>query len=362
MPYNRYLARLCLLLMGTIALSASGPASAFEFHGFADVSYQHDIHDNDVAENNGAFTLGPIDLYVAESLGPRLDVLLEALIESGGVDVERLQIGYLFSDSLKAYAGRFHTALGYWNTAFHHGTFLYTTMQRPFFLRFEDDGGALPTHTVGLLLTGRRFLPSGEFSYSAVVGNGSSVTVENGANILDPNTEEDPNRNKAVGVRAAFAPTALHGWALGAGAFKSHIINTNVLVTPTPALTIDVDQTILTADLTNAQGPWEVLADYYVVRNRDKLTGDTSTNHLYYLQVARELAGLVTPYARHEQLSLDESDSYWSPFGLADKRIETVGARVRVGDQSVLKFEGRFITDDGNDSHQEYGAQWAFAF
>jgi hypothetical protein len=350
-----------LLLIGTFSLATNRPASAFEFHGFADVSYQHDIHDTNAVENNGAFALGPIDLYVAESLGPRVDVLVEALIESGGVDVERLQIGYLFSDALKAYAGRFHTALGYWNTGFHHGTFLYTTIQRPFSLNFEDDGGALPTHTVGLLLTGRQFLPGGEFSYSAVVGNGSSVTGENGANILDPNTEEDPNRNKAVGLRAAFAPTALHGWALGASAFTNHIINSAPLVPPATT-TLDVDQTILAADLTNTQGPWEVLAEYYAVRNRDELVADTFTNHIYYVQIAREFSGLVTPYARHEQLSLDESDSYWSPFGYVDKRIETVGTRVRVGDQSVLKFEGRFITDDGSDSHQEYGAQWAFAF
>jgi hypothetical protein len=61
-------------------------------------------------------------------------------------------------------------------------------------------------------------------------------------------------------------------------------------------------------------------------------------------------------------VSLDENDPYLNVLGAADKRTNTVGVRVRLGEQSVLKFEGRFVTDNGIDSHQEYGAQWAFAF
>ncbi|HET8759935.1 MAG TPA: hypothetical protein VFN94_02635 [Nitrospiria bacterium] len=352
---------ICFAILAAFILSTSRPAAAFELHGFADVSYQHDIHDNVAPdENNGAFVIGPLDFYVAESLNPRVDVLAEFAIESGVVDLERLQIGYLFSDLLKVYAGRFHTSLGYWNTAYHHGTFLYTTIERPFFLQFEDDAGILPTHSVGLLLTGRQFLPSGELSYSAVVSNGSSVTVEDGANILDPNNESDPNHNKAVGLRVAFAPSGLSGWAVGASAMTNHVINSTPLVGP--PTDIDVTQTIVGADVTHTQGPWELLAEYFLLRDKDKVGADTATNHMYYLQVGREFRGTVTPYARHEQMSFDENDPYLNVLGAADKRTNTMGVRVRLGEQSVLKFEGRFITDNGIDSHQEYGAQWAFAF
>jgi hypothetical protein len=123
-----------------------------------------------------------------------------------------------------------------------------------------------------------------------------------------------------------------------------------------------VTQTIIGVDLTHTEGPWELLAEYFLLRDEDKIGAETATNHLYYLQVGREFRGTVTPYARYEQMSLDESDPYLAALGAADNRTNTVGVRIRVGDQSALKFEGRFVTDDGIDSHQEYAAQWAFTF
>lgn len=363
MSYQRLLTHLCLLIMGAVALAASRPAAAFELHGFADVSYNQDLHDDaSPEENNGAFAIGPVDFYVAESLGPRVDVLAEIAFESGIVDLERLQIGYLFSDALKVYAGRFHTSLGYWNTGYHHGAFLHTAIQRPFFFRFEDEGGVLPVHSVGLLLSGRQFLGVGELSYAALLGNGASVTVEDDAYVLNPNNESDPNKNKAVGLRAAFAPSRFTGWTLGASAYSSRVLNDASLPAPAPTLTLDVTQTMLGADVTLVNGSYEVLAEYFLVRNKNELGTATTSNHLYYIQLGREFDGFVTPYVRHEQMSLDETDPYMNALSAIDKRIETAGVRVRVGDQSVLKFEGRFITDDGSESHQEYGAQWAFAF
>ena len=38
----------------------------------------------------------------------------------------------------KVAAGRFHTALGYWNETYHHGTYLHTSITRPVAVRFED--------------------------------------------------------------------------------------------------------------------------------------------------------------------------------------------------------------------------------
>jgi hypothetical protein len=75
-----------------------------------------------------------------------------------------------------------------------------------------------------------------------------------------------------------------------------------------------------------------------------------------------EIGEWLTPYGRHEQMSLDERDSYVMALGSADTRLETLGVRVRVGEQSVVKLEGRFVETDGTNHHQEYAAQWAFTF
>ena len=344
----------------------SGPslAMALDLHAFADISFHYAIHDDDDPnENNGAFAVGPLDFYVAESLGPRLDALAEFAFEDGGVDVERLQIGYLFSDLAKLNAGRYHTSLGYWNTAYHHGAFLYTTVNRPFFLDWEDDGGILPLHTVGVVLSGRQFPEFGEWSYHLMFGNGSSIIDENGNNVLDPNTESDPNKNKAVGLHLAWAPAVLNGWALGLTGYNSEVeSNGPLLVPPAVAPTLEVSQTIGGVDITHTQGALEVLAEYFLVRDKDKIGSDTATNQFYYVQIAYEVKDGIKPYARHEQGSVDEGDPYMIALGSADKRIETVGINTHIGEQSVLKIEGRFVNDEGADSHQEYGAQWAFAF
>jgi hypothetical protein len=128
-------------------------------HGFGDVQYYQFLNSDDTDEH-GAFALGQLDLYMAESIGSRLDVLTELVIESPDgaefvVDLERIQIGYVASDAFKLSAGRFHSPIGYWNTAYHHGSFLQTTIERPLFLRFEDGGGVLPVHSIGVLASSR---------------------------------------------------------------------------------------------------------------------------------------------------------------------------------------------------------------
>ncbi len=359
-----------IAMFGIIVLALWGPtgwippASPLDFHGFGDVQYYQFLNSDD-ANENGAFFLGQLDLYAAESIGPRLDVLTELVIESPDgaefvVDLERIQIGYLVSDALKLSAGRFHSPIGYWNTAYHHGSFLQTTIERPLFLRFEDDGGVLPVHSIGVLASGRFFKATGDVSYAVQVANGSAIAFDGTANVLQPHNTSDENHNKALGLHADFTPARLRAWTLGASLYRHRVVSEGVLV---PAVPVDVVQTIVGADLTKRSGALELAAEYFLLRDRDRLGArTTTTNHLYYVQAGYEFKGRLTPYARHEQMSLNESDPYAAALGATDSRTETAGLRIRLGEPSVLKFEGRFVDTDGTSHHQEYAAQWAFTF
>ena len=80
----------------------------------------------------------------------RLSFLGEVIFEfddngEAVVDIERVVFKYTLSDQLWASMGRHHTQLGYWNEVFHHGLLLQPTVDRPEGLKFEDDGGILPT-------------------------------------------------------------------------------------------------------------------------------------------------------------------------------------------------------------------------
>jgi len=134
-------------------------------HGFADVGAG--------TTTNGVrkgFTVGSLDFYLNPQLGERTKALIELNTEVDaeggvGVDLERLQLGYTFSDSATAWLGRFHTPYGYYNTGFHHGQQIATSLRRPRFLEFEDKGGILPAHTVGAWLTGAIRAGDGKFTY-----------------------------------------------------------------------------------------------------------------------------------------------------------------------------------------------------
>jgi hypothetical protein len=71
------------------------------------------------------------------------------------INVERFEIGYEFGDWLRLKAGRFHTAFGYYNDAYHTGFYYQLPIDRPAFVNYEDNGGLIPARAVGLHADGR---------------------------------------------------------------------------------------------------------------------------------------------------------------------------------------------------------------
>jgi hypothetical protein len=108
---------------------------------------------NSKEQKKPGFVLGPLDLLLFGEFG-NLVASAEMAFETGEdgslvTDLERLFVRWR-TERLVIDAGRTHTELGYWNNAFHHGRWLQTSVDRPRALRFEDDGGILPIHSVGV--------------------------------------------------------------------------------------------------------------------------------------------------------------------------------------------------------------------
>ena len=216
-----------LSFLTAICIAGISASYAFELNGFADVSFIKSTEGNNRAEDddeyrNGDIAFGTLDLYLAQTLDD-IDILVELIVEKGNVlDLERLTLGYTFSDAVKLRAGRFHTPLGFWNNAYHHGVQLQPTIERPDFLKFEDDGGVLPTHVVGASLGGRVHTGIGAIEYTAMIGNGPQIVDENedtylkkGEDVLSPNNISDNNIGKAVAFNAAISPSFVSGLKLG---------------------------------------------------------------------------------------------------------------------------------------------------
>ena len=151
--------------------SNSGETSPFgilrgiKLQGFGSLGYK--ASDVKVPENSflgfragssGNFAVGDIDLFVTSSLTQKATVLSEIVFtetdsQKFETDIERLLVKYDFNDYFKTSFGRFHTATSYYNSVFHHGRWLQTTVDRPLAVEFADDGGLLPTQAIGLSIT-----------------------------------------------------------------------------------------------------------------------------------------------------------------------------------------------------------------
>ena len=197
--------------------------------GFGDVTF----HGDDRKGDTTSFTLGQLNLFVTSDISDKFKFLSEIVFEAGpdniygvprgtansfGVDVERYLLTYSQNEYFNLSAGRYHTAIGYYNTAFHHSTWLQTTTGRPLLFEFEDQGGILPIHNVGIEANGR--IPSGSLGlhYVAELGNGR----ESRAPLIEEpvqNVASDTN-HKAVNFELFARPTKVPGLQVGFSAYR----------------------------------------------------------------------------------------------------------------------------------------------
>ena len=188
--------------MGHMNMDMPLSGGGVPFHGFANVGGGFQQH------GESGFTTGSFDIYVAPQFSDRVRALAEALIEFGedtgepGIDLERMQIGYAFSDTFTIWLGRFHSPFGYYNTAFHHGQLMQTSIKKPKFLYFEDSGGVMPSHTVGTWATGAFPLGASgnKITYDVYVGN--SPTIKEGG--LDMRNLSSANHTASRGLNLAY--------------------------------------------------------------------------------------------------------------------------------------------------------------
>jgi len=378
---------LSILIVVITFFSLPQKAFGLELKGFSDITFTYARNKKDTTDpnTNGSFAVGALDLFISQNLGERVDFLTEFAFEAESntdetaADVERLQIGYLFSDALKVRAGRFHNVLGYWNMTYHHGRQLQTTIERPDFLEFEDDGGLIPTHLVGLWAGGNFVTGVGELEYNIMAGNGPKIQhtscplgsppascAPTAGGELSPNSAGDNSKNKAVSFQLRWMPEAIRGLGMGisgniqqlqffAGDCCSNPIS---IVTPNGSVSREVGQEIYGVDLEYVANDIEFLSEFYQFRDHGT---QTYLNYLWYVQAGYKIAGRFTPYARFERWTVRDNDPYFVALGTQDLSKTLGGVRFDIIPASSLKVEYRFINQP-SDNYNEFAVQWAFAF
>jgi hypothetical protein len=161
-----------------------------------------------VSGSHGNFYTGDFDLLLTSRITDKASVLAEIVFgeedaQKFGVDLERVLFKYDYTDHLRMSFGRYHTGIGYYNTAFHSGSWLQTTADRPLIMEFANDGGVLPTQAVGLSFTGS--IPSGRLGLNYIAEYGSSDTIRPA--ITDNTIEDESNSNHIIMSACLHAPT-----------------------------------------------------------------------------------------------------------------------------------------------------------
>lgn len=304
-------------------------------HGFADVGAAWSRGD-DPHQLRG-FNAGTMDLYLTPQFGSRVKSLIELALEYDGhgelhVDLERLQLGYTVSDSLTLWLGRFHTPIGLWNTAFHHGANLQTSIYRPRFIDFEDKGGVLPAHSVGLWATGKLNLGADKLNFDAFVANGSRIS----GRTLDFNPSTDNDSNKLVGLNLAYSPGgAGSGLTLGLHALGGKVDSLDAGDGLIGATTLRMAGAYFSVDSDN----WEALGEYYRFSNTDRGTGLRHRSQAWFVQLGKSLDPW-TPFVRVERSALAGADLFFASqaSGRSYRRV-SAGLRYALDPRAALKLE-----------------------
>src|SRR6267143_4692535 len=312
---------------------------ALHFRGFGDV----DFSAMDEKGAKSGFNLGQFILHLSSPLSQKVAVFAETSFTAQAgpqataynLDVERLIIRYDYNDFFKLSFGRYHTPINYWNTAFHHGAWLQTTIARPEMIRFG--GRFQPVHFLGMLAEGN--IPSGPIGlgYNAGLGNGRS------GNIARPGDSGDVNNNRAWVVSVFSRPAALNGRQVG-GAAYGDLISTVPELSGNPQFR----ELITSAHIVWTKESPEFLAEFAHVRHRNAFTQAEFNSDAAYMQVAYRLPGEASkwkPYYRFEWSNINPSDPLFSvgsqPAPLVnDLTGSTVGVRYDI--TSLAAFKGEY--------------------
>lgn len=351
-----------LILLICIFLSID--SYAFELKGFGNVNFEKVSGLPDSEQRHGSFVLGDLDIYISEQIDDKIDVLAEILfeLEEEAADVERFHIGYMINESVKIKVGRFHTPIGFWNTAFHHGMQLQPTIDRPEILKFEFEGGIIPAHTVGVNLTGKVRRNSSIVSYDLMIGNGDRIVKkkDGSGDMLSPNIKSDDNYDKSVAFAISLKPGKIDGMRIGLSGNIQRVQSGNdILISGNP---IDTEQLIIAPAISYHLNNLEIIGEYFYLTNNDKgMKVENKTGTGYYVLFTYNIDDKWTPYILQEGIDVKSGDRYFEALNARDLIETIIGFKYNITYRSCIKMEGRTEKIE-KENFNEFAAQWAISF
>ena len=325
--------------------------SKYTFHGYADVGFLR----NDDGLSDKKFVLGEVDLFATARISPKLTALVETVfetdnqleVESVPINLERLLLQYRQNDYFNLDIGSYRTAIGFYSTAYLRGSWLQTAITRPKLFTFEDDGGFLPLHNVGLSANGK--LPSGDLGLHYVVEVGSS------RNYAQPGrTGFDIEQNAAINVALFARPRAVPGLQMGFSTYHDRF-------SPLPGSTLA--RSVWTAHVVYRANRFEFLNEGVLARFNERGYG-FGTIPGFYSQLGYRVASNWTPFVRFDYVNVYGQGQVgaYAPQYVPWRTVWSGGLRYDLTEAVALKFELGREADRNQQAFIRAALQVAFTF
>jgi outer membrane murein-binding lipoprotein Lpp len=318
-----------------------------QIRGFGDVT----LHGSDLRGDHTAFSLGQLNLFVTSDVSEKFRFLSEIVFEadtrnSVGVDVERLLLQYSKNDYFNLAVGRYHTAIGFYNTAYHHAAWLQTATGRPLVFQFEDNGGILPIHNVGASLSG--LIPSGKLGlhYIAEVGNGRASSSPDAEAVQN---RVDENNGKAVNFAVFARPEKIRGFQTGFSAYHDGL---------QPVGQPHIDELIFDAHAVVQRPSFEWLNEALLIRHAVN-GGHIFETPAFYTQISKAF-GAYRPYFRYQYINESPNEPMFPFVGL--NYGPSVGVRYDPSESVALKLQYDRTAFRQQPSTNGLTLQFAFTF
>jgi hypothetical protein len=307
-------------------------AQETQIRGFVDTQFGKVTSDTIAnKQKDHGFQIGQFDLFITSQINDRFSFLGETVFEWDNsekdwtVDLERVIIKYAFKDYFNISTGKFHTPFGYWNNAYHHGAVIQPTINRPVIIRFEDNGGYLPIHQVGLQFSGTA-IGDKNFGYSLFLSNGQAQGNTGGSR--DYTTS-------AISGSLSFEPVeSLQFFVSG----YSNTVPKNSYTYQGVKLAEDSRYSLVNCAVAyfGSELPIEFAGEYFSINTR--MIGSYNTN-AFYAYLGFPINKKLVPYALYNRVSFQQGEEY---FIKNDVEEITVGARAIFSPKVVWKLEYTF--------------------
>jgi hypothetical protein len=352
-----------------------GPMRArYSLNVFGDVGAHIDNNPTGNPTDHPSFFLGFLDLLLGLRLEQGFSGVAEvkfgvndgvvasaatpgAISAVGTVDLERFGLRWE-NDNFFVEAGREHTEIGYWNNAYHHGTWLQPTYARPRWIGFGETG-LVPVHRIGLLGGVKAPVGGGQLKVSFSVNNSRGqvrTDVRNKADLLDLKMLHASIEYLGLGVREL---------RLGVSGVLDEIPPAPKTVRPTLP-DVPIDEAIGSFYVTYVGAL--VLIDvetFYVHQQHDALVWRNYGG----FAVASVTWRALSPYVMLERIWRDGPPSpYYVPVPTAANALSTdnftfnLGLRYDLSSWNALKVEYRFsrFYDQASLMVHEVTLSWNF--